>query len=87
MSTGVDHGDGGRKQHASSDLPVALQKLREEHARRLEKIEQRRAAFASERSSFKPRHTRSRLSFPSPSTFLILSYAPESSASRSFSQR
>lgn len=49
MSTGVDHGDGGRKQHASSDLPVALQKLREEHARRLEKIEQRRAAFASER--------------------------------------
>lgn len=50
MSTAdADYPRGLKKQHASSDLPAALQKLREEHARRLEKIEQRRAAFASER--------------------------------------
>lgn len=41
------------KHHTSSDLPAALQKLREEHARRLEKIEQRRATFASEREQLK----------------------------------
>lgn len=48
-ATGVDHLYELKKQHVSNDLPAALQKLREEHAHRLEKIEQQRAAFASER--------------------------------------